>query len=73
MSNYIYFPAVGLYIQRQSDDHDGQLKDVGSRAYYWSSTARPYGNLIAYNLLIEKGKVAAGYGNRANAHCLWPK
>lgn len=73
LSNYIYFPAVGLYIQRQSDDHDGQLKDVGSRAYYWSSTARPYGNLIAYNLLIERGKVAAGYGGRANAHCLWPQ
>ena len=70
LSNYIYFPAVGLYIQ---SGQDGQLKSVGSRAYYWSSTARPYTNLIAYNLLIEKGKVAAGYGGRANAHCLWPK
>lgn len=70
LSNYIYFPAVGLYIQ---SGQNGQLKDVGSRAYYWSSTARPFTNLIAYNLLIEKGKVAAGYGNRVNAHCLWPK
>lgn len=70
LSNYIYFPAVGLYIQ---SGQDGQLKSVGSRAYYWSSTARPYTNLIAYNLLIEKGKVAAGYGGRANAHCLWPQ
>ena len=70
LSNYIYFPAVGLYIQ---SGQDGQLKSVGSRAFYWSSTARPYTNLIAYNLLIEKGKVAAGYGARANAHCLWPK
>ena len=70
LSNYIYFPAVGLYIQ---SGQDGQLKSVGSRAFYWSSTARPYGNLIAYNLLIEKGKVAAGYGNRVNAHCLWPE
>lgn len=72
LSNYIYFPAVGLYIQTPSGQ-DGQLKSVGSRAFYWSSTARPYTNLIAYNLLIEKGKVAAGYGSRANAHCLWPK
>ena len=70
LSNYIYFPAVGLYIQ---SGQDGQLKSVGSRAYYWSSTARPYTNLIAYNLLTEKGKVAAGYGGRANAHCLWPQ
>ena len=70
LSNYIYFPAVGLYIQ---SGQDGQLKSVGSRAYYWSSTARPYTNLIAYNLLIEKGRVAAGYGGRANAHCLWPQ
>ncbi len=70
LSNYIYFPAVGLYIQ---SGQNGQLKDVGSRAYYWSSTARPYTNLVAYNLLIEKGKVAAGYGGRANAHCLWPQ
>ncbi|WP_455537544.1 hypothetical protein [Prevotella koreensis] len=70
LSNYIYFPAVGLYIQ---SGQNGQLKDVGSRAYYWSSTARPFTNLIAYNLLIEKGKVAAGYGNRVNAHCLWPQ
>ena len=70
LSNYIFFPAVGYYIQ---SGQDGQLKFVGSRAYYWSSTARPYTNLVAYNLLIEKGKVAAGYGGRANAHCLWPK
>ena len=71
LSNYIFFPAVGYYIQ--TSDKKGQLKFLGSKAFYWSSTARPYTNLIAYNLLIEKGKVAAGYGNRANAHCLWPK
>lgn len=70
LSNYIYFPAVGYYIQ---SGQNGQLKFVGSKAFYWSSTARPYTNLLAYNLLIEKGKVAAGYGGRANAHCLWPK
>ena len=72
LSKYIYFPAVGLYIQDQQNKN-GQLKSVGSRAFYWSSTARPFENSNAYNLLIEEGKVSAGYGARGNAHCLWPK
>nr|WP_311151156.1 hypothetical protein [uncultured Prevotella sp.] len=68
--DYIFLPAFGYYIK---DGENGKLKNVGNSVYYWSSTPRPYNNGNAYNLLIQKDKVHVGYGDRANAFCLWPE
>ena len=67
-SNYIFLPTFGFYYA-----HNGQLLRVGNRGYYWSSTPRPDMNLNAYNLYVERGTVHTGYGDRKNAHCLWPE
>lgn len=67
-SNYIFLPTYGYYLTGT-----GKLSFVGQRGYYWSSTPRPDGNLNAYNLYVERGTVHTGYGDRKNAHCLWPE
>lgn len=67
-SNYIFLPTFGFYYA-----NTGKLGRVGNRGYYWSSTPRPDMNLNAYNLYVERGTVHTGYGDRTNAHCLWPE
>ena len=67
-ANYIFLPTFGFYYA-----NNGQLLRVGNRGYYWSSTPRPDRNLNAYNLYVERGTVHTGYGDRKNAHCLWPE
>ena len=66
--NYIFLPTFGFYYA-----NTGKLGRVGNRGYYWSSTPRPDMNLNAYNLYVERGTVHTGYGDRTNAHCLWPE
>ena len=48
-NNYFYLPALGSYIS-------GQLKLVGDRGYYWSSSAFPWGS-FAYSLYFDSGSV----------------
>lgn len=67
-SNYIFLPTYGYYLTGT-----GELKFVGRMGYYWSSTPRPDENLNGYNLYVERNKVHTGYGDRKNAHCLWPE
>ena len=67
-SDYIFLPTTGFY-----HAYDGKLRCVGTRGYYWSSTPRPVGGLNAYNLYIQRDRVHVGYGDRTNAHCLWPE
>ena len=52
---------------------DGEMSLVGNRGYYWSSTPRQDGGLNAYNLYVQRDRVHVGYGDRTNAHCLWPE
>ena len=44
-NKYFYLPALGYYLS-------GQLYDVGSFGYYWSSSAGPLYNIFAYHLLF---------------------
>ena len=67
-NDYVYLPAIGTYIL-----NNGELRNVGVRGYYWSSTPRPYEALNAYNLYVQKNEVHTGYGPRNNAHWLWPQ
>ena len=67
-SNYIFLPTYGYYLAGT-----GKLSFVGQRGYYWSSTPRPDKNLNAYNLYVSRATVHTGYGDRTNAHCLWPE
>ena len=79
-SNYIYLPTFGFYYTGSHVRDNkiyytgkGELRMVGQRGYYWSSTPRPDKNLNAYNMYIDRTTVHTGYGDRTNAHCLWPK
>ena len=67
-SDYIFLPTFGYYLAGT-----GKLTFLGRYGYYWSSTPRPDGGLNAYNLYIQRDKVHVGYGDRTNAHCLWPE
>jgi len=67
-SDYIFLPTFGYYLAGT-----GKLTFLGRYGYYWSSTPRPDGGLNAYNLYIRRDKVHVGYGDRTNAHCLWPE
>lgn len=63
-SNYFFLPAFGFY-------NSGQLNQVGSNGYYWSSSANPWDSSI-YNLGFTIGSVyvssiSGGYGFRAEA------
>ena len=58
--NYFYLPALGIYFS-------GQLYDVGYDGYYWSSSARPWSNFLAYNLRFGSGYVYVEYNYRDRA------
>ena len=48
--NYFYLPALGIYIS-------GQLYNVGSVGYCWSSSAYPCDSNLAYGLYFDSGNV----------------
>ena len=48
--NYFYLPALGWYVY-------GQLNNVGSVGYYWSSSAYPWHGGTAYSLGFNSGNV----------------
>ena len=48
--NYFYLPALGIYIS-------GQLYNVGSVGYYWSSSAYPCNSNLAYGLYFDSGNI----------------
>ena len=63
--NYFYLPALGDYFS-------GQLHNVGSVGYYWSSSAYPWNSIYACYLSFSSGNVGVGsnyrgYGLRAEA------
>ena len=80
-SKYILLPLFGFYYTGttysgstiNSYSGKGELRVIGQRGYYWSSTPRPDMNLNGYNMYVDRSKVHAGYGDRTNAHCLWPE
>ena len=49
-NNYFYLPALGWY-------YSGQLGNVGSHGYYWSSSAYPWDSNFAYGLGFYSGRV----------------
>ena len=55
--NYFYLPALGLYIS-------GQLYNVGSTGYYYSSSAFPSGSHDAYSLGFYSGGVRVASNDR---------
>ena len=55
--NYFSLPALGYY-------SSGQLDDVRSRGYYWSSSAYPWNNNDAYYLYFGSGFVGVGSTGR---------
>ena len=56
--NYFYLPALGYY-------YSGQLFDVGSIGYYWSSSAGPWYSGDAYRLSFYSGFVGVYYYDRS--------
>ena len=52
--NYFYLPALGNY------NNSGQLGNIGSHGYYWSSSAIPSGSNRAYTLYIHSGSGTVG-------------
>ena len=52
-NNYFYLPALGSY-------NSGQLYGVGSRGFYWSSSAIPWSIVNAYHLNFSGGYVFVG-------------
>lgn len=80
-SKYILLPLFGFYYTGTTYSGStingysgkGKLRVIGLRGYYWSSTPRPDMNLNGYNMYVDRSKVHAGYGDRTNAHCLWPE
>ncbi len=64
-NKYFYLPALGYY-------YSGQLIDVGTVVYYWSSSAFPWVSNYAYYLAFTSDEVyvngyARNYGLRAEA------
>ena len=57
-SKYFYLPAFGLY-------DSNWLVSVGSRGYYWSSSAYPWGSIDAYALKFSSGNVGVDIGGRS--------
>ena len=80
-SNYILLPTFGYYYTGTTYSGGvitaysgkGELRMVGQKGYYWSSTPRPDQNLNGYNMYVARNTVHTGYGDRTNAHCLWPE
>ena len=56
-NNYFYLPFSGYY-------DSGQLKNVGDRGHYWSSSAYPASSGFAYTLYFDSGIVGVGYNDR---------
>ena len=56
--NYFYLPALGWYSY-------GLLHDIGSYAYYWSSSASPWNNIMAYYLSFYDNDVFVYNGGRS--------
>ena len=56
-SNYFYLPALGYY-------NSGQLNNVRSVGYYWSSSAHPSGSSYAYRLNFISGFVNVNSNGR---------
>lgn len=76
LSNYIFLPVFGYYLTGHYSGKDlkpSELRFIGQRGYYWSSTPRPDMNLNGYNIYVARDRVHTGYGDRQNAHCLWPE
>ena len=64
-NNYFYLPTLGYY-------NSGQLYNVGSGGYYWSSSAHPWYSYGAYRLNFSSGYVYVvsylrSFGFRAEA------
>ena len=57
--NYFYLPALGFY-------YSGQLYYVGTKGYYSSSSASPWGIGNAFNLNFYSGNVGVNYNGRFN-------
>ena len=54
VGNYFYLPALGYYTS-------GQLYNIGSYGYYWSSSAYPWYSERAYDLDFGSGNVRVNY------------
>ena len=48
--NYFYLPTLGYY-------YDGKLFDVGSKGWYWSSSAKTLSSTYVYSLCISSGMI----------------
>ena len=53
-NKYFYLPALGRY-------YNGKLDDVGSSGYYWSSSAYPGYNHVAYYLYFNNTYLSVDY------------
>ena len=58
-NKYFYLPALGYY-------YSGQLYNVGSHGYYWSSSAYSWDSNYAYSLYFFSGYVSVNDYNRRN-------
>ena len=58
-NKYFFLPALGYY-------YSGQLNDVGSVGYCWSSSAYPWYSGFAYYLYFGSGAVGVNDDNRRN-------
>ena len=54
---YFYLPALGYY-------HSNQLDNVGSKGYYWSSSASPWYSYSAYGLVFNSNEVNMNFYGR---------
>ena len=63
--NYFYLPALGDY-------KDGQLRYIGNYGEYWSSSAGPWGNGLAYSLALLSGCAAVGHDYRTIGYRVEP-
>ena len=59
--NYFYLPALGYY-------YSGQLYNVGSIGWYWSSSVLPWGSSYAFYLYFNGGYVALNNEKRINGY-----
>ena len=55
--NYFYVPALGYYVS-------GQLNNVVSNSFYWSSSAPAGNTYYAYSLDFSSAAVGVNYHNR---------
>lgn len=57
INNYFFLPALGRY-------YSGQLSNLGSYGYYWSSSAYPSDSSLAYGLYFYSGYVSVDSNSR---------